>query len=226
MARERSPLRKKALRIWLKSRKTKKLVDVADELGVSAVLIRKWKLQDKWDEEPLKRPRGAPAGNQNAVGNSGGPGASEGNHYAYKNGFYTDYLPDEVKNIVLELEDMDPLDIQFNNIMILQAKLLHGQKITHVRDRDDITKELKKKGKAGTEWEIQQSWDKHNADIKTQAAVMSQLQTMIRNYTNAVNDYGTEEQRLKVEKLSAEVKALGVMTERMVVFNGESNLKD
>lgn len=226
MARERSPLRKKALRIWLKSRKTKKLVDIAAELGVSDGLIRKWKMQDKWDDEPLSRPRGAPAGNQNAIGNRGGPGAATGNVYAYKNGFYTDYLPDEVKNIVSEIEDMDPLEFQWQNILILQAKILHGQRITHVKDREDITKELKKQGKAGTEWEIQYAWDKYNADLKAQSSAMTQLQTMIRNYQAAVNDYGTEEQRLKVEKLSAEVKALGVMTESMVIFNDESQLKD
>ncbi|WP_174812410.1 hypothetical protein [Paenibacillus cellulosilyticus] len=48
--------------------------------------------------------------------------------------------------IVEEIQesDPDPLDMIWNHIIVLEAMLLHGQKITHVSDRDDMTKELKR----------------------------------------------------------------------------------
>lgn len=49
MARARSPDRDKAFEIWRDSDGDKKLTEIAQELGVSGALIRKWKSQDNWD---------------------------------------------------------------------------------------------------------------------------------------------------------------------------------
>lgn len=59
MAREKSPERIKAKEIYLSSKGNIVLKDIAEELGVTDVKIRKWKNLDKWDEElkgnvPLK----------------------------------------------------------------------------------------------------------------------------------------------------------------------------
>ncbi|WP_105176867.1 terminase small subunit [Clostridium cagae] len=59
MAREKSPERIKAKEIYLSSNGDIVLKDIAEELGVTDVKIRKWKNLDKWDEElkgnvPLK----------------------------------------------------------------------------------------------------------------------------------------------------------------------------
>ncbi|QKS42933.1 hypothetical protein HUB94_00075 (plasmid) [Paenibacillus cellulosilyticus] len=55
-------------------------------------------------------------------------------------------IPEAVMQIVEEIQesDPDPLDMIWNHIIVLEAMLLHGQKITHVSDRDDMTKELKR----------------------------------------------------------------------------------
>ena len=49
MPRARSPERDLAYQLWLDSGKQKKLKDIAEELGVSETLIRKWKNQDNWN---------------------------------------------------------------------------------------------------------------------------------------------------------------------------------
>lgn len=49
MPRARSPERDLAYQLWLDSGKKKKLKDIAEELGVSETLIRKWKNQDNWN---------------------------------------------------------------------------------------------------------------------------------------------------------------------------------
>lgn len=51
MARARSPNRDKAKEIYLNSKGSVKLKDIATELGLKDSQIRKWKSQDKWDDE-------------------------------------------------------------------------------------------------------------------------------------------------------------------------------
>ena len=49
MARGRSPNRDKAFELWRESGAKRLLKDIAEELGVSETLVRKWKNQDKCD---------------------------------------------------------------------------------------------------------------------------------------------------------------------------------
>lgn len=51
MARARSPSRDKAFELWKESGGKRKLKDIATELDVTDTQVRKWKNQDKWDEQ-------------------------------------------------------------------------------------------------------------------------------------------------------------------------------
>lgn len=51
MARQRSPDRDKAFEIYKVSKGEKPLIDIAAELNLKPSQIRKWKSQDKWDEQ-------------------------------------------------------------------------------------------------------------------------------------------------------------------------------
>ncbi|PEQ09120.1 terminase small subunit [Bacillus toyonensis] len=51
MARQRSPDRDKAFEIYKASKGEKPLIDIAAELNLKPSQIRKWKSQDKWDEQ-------------------------------------------------------------------------------------------------------------------------------------------------------------------------------
>ena len=51
MARQRSPDREKAFEIYKSSNGEKPLVEIAKELNLKPSQIRKWKSQDKWDEQ-------------------------------------------------------------------------------------------------------------------------------------------------------------------------------
>lgn len=51
MARERSPARAEAEKLYLDSKGTMKLVDIAAKLNLKDSQIRKWKSQDKWDDK-------------------------------------------------------------------------------------------------------------------------------------------------------------------------------
>ncbi|MFP3390619.1 phage terminase small subunit-related protein [Brevibacillus sp. SIMBA_040] len=133
MARARSPNRELAEKMYLESGGTILLKQIAEHLGVSDSLIRKWKNQDRWESKlnsnvtndkgnvtkKAGAPKGnknaaghgAPKGNKNAVGNAGG-GAPPRNSNAVKTGefksFWMDALTPEQQE-VLERVSLDPV---------------------------------------------------------------------------------------------------------------------
>lgn len=89
---KRRPERDEAYQIWRDSKGEIKLKDLAEQLGVSAAQIYKWKKEDHWI---LKKPRGAPKGNQNSKGHGAPKGNqnSKGKKNAETHGAYS--TPDE-----------------------------------------------------------------------------------------------------------------------------------
>ncbi|MMZ57794.1 Phage terminase small subunit [compost metagenome] len=227
MARDKSPERKKALDIWLKSGREKKLSDIADELGVSASVVRKWKSVDKWNEIPLTgRPKGAPKGNKNAKGNKGGKGGPKGNDYAVTHGFFRKFMPQdpeflEIRDIV---ETMDPVDMIYENILSLFQQIIWGRRITFVKNKDDITKVLKKKkpGMFGTEqeWEYQHAWDKYNNAMKAQAAVMREFRVAVKQFLAVADE--NDERRLKLDAMQVKIDKTRLEIERLRNGDGDS----
>ena len=216
MPRPRSPNRDKALQLWLDSGRKRQLKDIAAELQVSEEQIRKWKNQDKWDKVTLPNAKGnvpnhkgAPAGNQNAVGH----GAPKQNKNAEKYGFFSKYLPEETVSIIQEMPT-DPLDILWDQVQIAYAAIIRAQSIMYVRDRDDKTIEQVgiKKGKiSGEEWEVQQAWDKHGNFLQAQARAQKTLEGLIKQYDELLHknwDLASEEQKARIAQLRAQTDKL------------------
>lgn len=216
MPRPRSPNRDKALQLWLDSGQKRQLKDIAAELQVSEEQIRKWKNQDKWDKVTLPNAKGnvtnhkgAPAGNQNAVGH----GAPKQNKNAEKYGFFSKYLPEETVSIIQEMPT-DPLDILWDQVQIAYAAIIRAQSIMYVRDRDDKTIEQVgiKKGKiSGEEWEVQQAWDKHGNFLQAQARAQKTLEGLIKQYDELLHknwDLASEEQKARIAQLRAQTDKL------------------
>ncbi|MEC4201697.1 MULTISPECIES: phage terminase small subunit [Bacillus] len=162
MARPRDPRRDEAFRLWKESSGTKKLKDIAEELGVSGSTVRKWKATDKW-EEKLKRsaPKsngsapfrpGAPKGNKNAKGNKGGkapPGnenakgnrggaAPKGNKNSVRTGEYEtimwDFLNEDERQLFGEIET-DPLfqiDLTIRELSLRERRMM--QRISRIEN--------------------------------------------------------------------------------------------
>lgn len=159
MARPRDPRRDEAFRLWKESSGTKKLKDIADELGVSSSTVRKWKAIDKW-EDKIKgsapksngsapfRP-GAPIGNKNAKGNKGGnapPGnenakgnaAPKGNKNSARTGEYEtimwDFLNEDERQLFGEIET-DPLfqiDLTIRELNLRERRMM--QRISRIEN--------------------------------------------------------------------------------------------
>lgn len=232
MGRQKSPNRDKAFEIYKEHNGNISSKEIADLLDEKISNINIWRSTDKWKER-LNGKIGAPYGNQNAIGNSGG-GAPKGNINGFKYGKYTERIPMAVKNIMQELDIEDPIEKQWRSICLLEARIIHMQDIMHVENKADITKEIKKisKGKINSvEWEIQQAWDKESNLMNTLSKSMSTLSKMIKDYIEMVNanwDTATEEQKLRVDRLKVQIEndKKGIGSNSLVIFKGEDYLED
>ena len=217
MPRPRSPNRDKALQLWLDSGRKRQLKDIAAELQVSEEQIRKWKNQDKWDKVTLPNAKGnvtnhkgAPVGNQNAVGH----GAPKQNKNAEKYGFFSKYLPEETVSIIQEMPT-DPLDILWDQVQIAYAAIIRAQSIMYVRDQKDvtITKIGQKDGETVTEerWEVQQAWDKQGNFLQAQARAQKTLEGHIKQYDELLHknwELASEEQKARIAQMRAQTDKL------------------
>lgn len=220
MPRQRSDKRDKAFEIWRKSDGKAKLKDIASDLEVQDTQIRKWKNQDKWNEKiksnvtnskrNVTKKRGAPKGSKNALGNDGGP--PEKNRNAERHGFFSRIFPDdpETMAIINSIEIKSPLDILWENIVIQYTAIARAQKIMFVRDREDITKIVSGSSSGersdSTTYAVQFAWDKHASYLQAQSRAMKTLEGLIARYDEMLpGAIKYEEQRLRVEKIKAEI---------------------
>lgn len=85
MPSRKNELKERARALFLQKNGTIKPKEIARELGTTSDKVRRWKYEGKWDEELKKPKKGAPRGNQNAVGH----GAPKGNINAEIHGAYS-----------------------------------------------------------------------------------------------------------------------------------------
>ncbi|HDR7517032.1 phage terminase small subunit [Bacillus mobilis] len=194
---------------------------------LNGVLHKNERSTPKKDAEYSKKKPGAPRGNKNAINNRGGAkkgnknaaGNSGGsaplrNDNAVSHGLYRKYLPQEIYDLKEELKEAvnnDSLSIIWESIMLQYTQIIHAQRIMFVRDKEDMTKELRKKKLTESgfeeEWEIQFAWDKQASFLNAQSKAMSTLVNLIEKYDRLAN---TEEQKLRIEKLKKEIAAIKV----------------
>lgn len=217
-------MRDEAYRIWIESNKQKALKDIADELGVSASTVRKWKSEDKWDGETK---RSAPnekerydslRGNNNAKDNRGG--APPDNKNAVSHGLFANWLPDDTRQIIQELYTSEPSDILWNNIMIQYTAIIRSQKIMNVQSEFDHTEDVvsaevnpmfvdKETGKlvqTKVTRQFQYAWEKQASFLNAQSRAMGTLSNLIKQFI-AVSDE-RDERRLKLQLMSAQIDNL------------------
>lgn len=228
MARARNPNRDKAFQLWKESDGSRLLKDIAEELGVTANTIRKWKANDKWDEEfkgsaPIEKRsapiRGAPKGNKNAIGNSGGAPAR--NQNAKTHGFYSKHMPAEAFEIMQDIQGFSPVDLLWEQIQIQFTAIVRAQKIMFVENKDEMIKELKNKKSVVSdsadieeeEYEFQFAWDRHATFLNAQSRAMSELRGLIKQFDNIAHE--TDERRLKLEQMRLNIDKTKAEVEKM-----------
>jgi uncharacterized protein YjcR len=216
MARAPDERYEQALKLF---RSGKKLIEIANQLNLPEGTVRRWKSTHKWDSERSdkksersEKHKGGQPGNKNALGNDGG--APPENKNAEKHGFFAKWLPPETFDIFQEIQQKDPLDIIWDNIMLQYTAIVRAQKLMYVKDQKDKTTtkiEDKSGNVCGERWEVQQAWDKHATFLKAQSRAMGELRSMIKQYDDMLHnnwDKASEEQKLRIKKLQFEVSQL------------------
>jgi uncharacterized protein YjcR len=153
--------------------------------------------------------------NKNAIGNIGGPGGPIGNKKAETHGFFSKYLPDDTLEIIEEIQEKNPLEILLEQITIQYAAIIRAQKIMYVKDKNEMIKEIKKHKDTEfgeeIEYEFQFAWDRQATFLNAQSRAMSELRSLIKQATVMINEnpeLASEEQKLKIDKLKAEIGRL------------------
>lgn len=225
----RNPKRDQALDMWRASKGRIALTAISEKVGVPVGTIRAWKNRDNWNAalqnsecnvadkktQRCKKRGGQPGnknaegchgeGNQNAVGNNGGAPPRNGN--AVRHGLYARYLPEEIFEITKQIGNMSQLDILWGSIEILYSRIIFAQPIMHVKDKEDLTKELKSDGINATTYELQFAWDKQAKALAVQSKAMKDLTGMIKQYDDLCrSELATEEQMARIDKLKSEIE--------------------
>ncbi|EKN42513.1 hypothetical protein N452_11120 [Clostridium botulinum A2 117] len=194
-----------------------KYKELAEKYSVSLNTIKSWVKRYGWSEEKKqkgahKNKKGAPLKNKNAVGH----GAPVKNKNAEKHGFFSKYLPDETLDIIQEIETKTPLDMLWDQIMIQYAAIVRSQRIMYVTEKEEMIKELKKtkdswgdkSSSEEREYEFQFAWDRQATFLNAQSRAMGELRSLIKQYDEMLNtnwDMATEEQKLRIQKLKADI---------------------
>ncbi len=172
------------------------------------------KLNEKSSKTNSTSLGGAPIGNKNAVGNIGG-GAPIGNKNAETHGFFSKYLPKDTLEIIEEIKEKNPLDILLEQITIQYAAIIRAQKIMYVKDKNEMIKEIKKHKDTEfgeeIEYEFQFAWDRQATFLNAQSRAMGELRSLIKQANAMINEnpeLASEEQKLRVDKLRAEIGRL------------------
>lgn len=236
-----------------------KYKDIADKHEVSINTVKSWKTRYKWNrkgvhtkeekvctqkEKPKKK--GAPYKNANAIGNRGntkpkwgnknavGHGAPEKNDNAVKHGLFRKIIPQDdeaAMELLEEIESEDPVSMLFTLIKLKYFNILNSQRIMHVRNERDKTKELTgikyylrfDKNEDGDEiideipvekqWTIQQAWEKQASLLNSLSRAMSTLTSMIARFDQLAHAddkrrLELEQMKLNIEKTTAEIKRI------------------
>ncbi|WP_339234640.1 phage terminase small subunit [Paenibacillus sp. FSL R5-0517] len=226
MSRKQNPNRKKAFKIWKDSGAVMKPKEIAEKLGITPESVRKWKSLDQWEGKIANAKPGAPRGNQNAKGNRGGKGGPLGNQKAVTHGLFRKFEPQDPEYLELIdiVQQMEPIDMIWHNITQGFRKIIWAQRIFFIKDKEDMTKELKreKPGEYGDEyeWEIQFAWDKYASFIKAEATVMREIRGAIKQFLDIAPQ--EDERRLKLDQMQAKVDKTRLEIEKLKNGDGDT----
>jgi uncharacterized protein YjcR len=142
-----------------------------------------------------------------------GGGSRPGNRNAETLGFFSKHLPPETFEIVKDIMAKPPIEVLWDNIVIQYTAIIRAQHIMLVKDIDDDTtdKTMESGGMGGgaEAWHTQHSWDKQAQFLQSQSRAMATLTGMLKRYEEMCQAADvTEEQRLRIEKLKAEIVRL------------------
>ncbi|MBD5797186.1 terminase [Bacillus pseudomycoides] len=208
-----------------------KYKEIAEKHDVSVNTVKSWKTRYNWNrksvhtkeekvciqnDKPNKK-MGAPFGNKNAIGNNGGApkgnnnavgfGAPKQNANAVTHGLFRKIIPNDDQHameLLDEIQNHTELDMLFNSIQLQYFNILNSQRIMHVRDKDDMSREVISESESGETYTVQFAWDKQANLLTAYARAMTTLSSMIERFDKLANV--DDERRLKLVQMKTNIE--------------------
>lgn len=92
------------------------------------------------------------------------------------------HLPDEVRDLMSEMEEVDPIDILYDQIRMQWAMIIRAQDIMYVSGQEDIDKFKTSSSMESDSWEVHTSWDKHGKFMTAMATAQKELRFLIQQF--------------------------------------------
>jgi uncharacterized protein YjcR len=152
------------------------------------------------------------------------PEKMQNNQNAKKHGFFSKYIPKETLEIMGMLDEKDPADLLWDQIMIQYAAIIRAQSIMFVTDKNEMIKELKKEkhSESGSEieYEFQFAWDRQATFLNAQSRAIAELRSSIKQFLELAHEQ--DERRLKLEKMQLNIEKTKAELDKL---NDDSNDK-
>lgn len=247
MARARDPNRDKAKQLYLESNGEMLLKDIAAQLNKSDSQIRKWKNLDKWDDELKGNVTNETKSNvtnekhAKNVGDSKGEGRKRSgnpnpknqftkrNEVSVKHGFYRQWLPMDMVEIIEETKDFTLADRLWFQIETKFASLIQLHKIMFVENRSDTLKEesgySSGEGGSGQTFKVVYAFEQYAEYIKTEARLTAEWRNVVKQFLELSDEY--DERRMKLEQMQLNIDKTKTDIERnKIALAKESGIEE
>ena len=201
---------------WEGTDKTYK--ELEEQFGVKSATIRSRRSREKWEhytvaDEKKRVAKGLPPKRKKATSKrmkrrSGNPNPknqfAKRNKAAWRHGFFAQYLPKKTMELVERIDELDPVEILWDQITIQYAAIMQAQEVMHVTSQDDHDTFVIEEGEYGTKKEVHASWDKQAKLLTSQSRAMAELRGLIKQYVAIADE--SDERRLKLESMQLAIQ--------------------
>lgn len=152
-------------------------------------------------------------------GSSNGP--PKGNRNAVKWGFWSKHVSSEQLQIMQDIDQSEPADILWSNILLSYSAIIRAQRIMFVVDENDHSDFTVKEGltQSGEIIEKERKWsfDKHANFMQAQSRAQSELRSLIKDFLTISDE--KDIRRLKLENIQKDIE---LKQAQIAKLNGDS----
>lgn len=99
-----------------------------------------------------------------------------------KNAPWLKYLPDDVVEMMRSMEEVNPIDILYDQIRMQWTMIIRAQEIMYVSDQLDTDRFKTKSSLESDTYEVHTAWDKHGKFMQAMAGAQKELRYLIQQF--------------------------------------------
>lgn len=233
MARVRDPNRDKSLEIFKEHNGNITNRKIGEMLNVPEKTISAWKSRDKWNAvlqtnecsttkqvESEKTDESKSEKKKTGYRSNPKNQFTKRNEVSVKHGFYRQWLPQDMVEIIEETKDFTLADRLWFQIETKFAALIQLHKIMFVESRDDTLSEVSASGEV-TAYKVVYAFEQYEAYIRTEARLTSEWRNVVKQFLELSDEY--DERRMKLEQLQTSIDKNKVDIERTKIAIAKEN---